>query len=194
MQSWRSLRITPARRMELPSARYTTFIISDIPFTGCFARLPPKWTHDQFRILRMKEIHLILTALAALSALASAAEIQIGSRSTAEAANRYRVASPDGTIEAQLRADKRLSSSVHVDGEPVIGPSRLGLSFGEALQLGQNVRVVDASTSERNESWKDDLGKFSTVKDRGAGCLVRSSRCLVMCDPSTRKHAAESCH
>jgi alpha-glucosidase len=100
----------------------------------------------------MKEIHLILTALAALSALASAAEIQIGSRSTAEAANRYRVASPDGTIEAQLRADKRLSSSVHVDGEPVIGPSRLGLSFGEALQLGQNVRVVDASTSERNES------------------------------------------
>jgi alpha-glucosidase len=106
-------------------------------------------------IPRMRETLLLLTTLAASSPLAS----------VAEAPNQYQVASPDGTIQAQVRADKELSYSVQLDGEPLLVPSRLGLGFGDTLTLGQNVQVVDVSTSERNEAWKDDFGKFSTVKD-----------------------------
>jgi alpha-glucosidase len=77
----------------------------------------------------------------------------------------YRVASPNGTIHAEVKADKELSYSVQLDGKPLIVPSRLGLDFDVGLKLGQNVQAVDASTSEHNETWKDDFGKFSTVKD-----------------------------
>ena len=106
-------------------------------------------------VLCTREVLLLLTTLAVSSTLASATE----------APHRYQVASPDGTIQVQVRADKDLSYSVRLDGEPLLAPSRLGLGFGDTLQLGQNVQVVDVSTSERNETWKDDFGKFSTVKD-----------------------------
>jgi alpha-glucosidase len=113
----------------------------------------------------VKKSLLSLTILAALSTSALAAETQVQSRSTTEATNRYQVASPDGTIQVQVRADKELSYSVRLEGEPLMASSRLGLGFGDTLQLGQNVQVVDVGTSERNEAWKDDFGKFSTVKD-----------------------------
>jgi alpha-glucosidase len=108
---------------------------------------------------------LLLTALIALGALASTVDIQAQSPSTAQATHQYRVASPDGKIQAQVTFDKALSYSVAFDGESLIVPSRLGLGFGDGFQLGQNVQVADASTSEHNETWKDDFGKFSTVKD-----------------------------
>ena len=96
----------------------------------------------------MKKDLLSLIALAAMSALASAAETQAQSPSAAPAPNQYRVASPDGKIQAQVSAGTNFSYSVVFDGELLIVPSRLGLGFGDELQLGQDVQVVDAGTSE----------------------------------------------
>ena len=110
----------------------------------------------------MKKSLWFLTTLAALGTLASCARIQTQPPS---ATHRYVVASPDGSIQVQVRTDTSLSYSVAFDGEPLIVPFRLGLGFGDGLQLGQNVQVVDAGTSKHNETWKDHSGKFSTVKD-----------------------------
>lgn len=97
-----------------------------------------------------------LTVLVALSTLAAP---------RAEAANRYQIKSPDKTIQVQVRVESGLSYCVTLDGEPLILPSHLGLGFGDTLTLGQNVQVVGARTRKHNETWKDDFGKFSTVKN-----------------------------
>ncbi len=99
-----------------------------------------------------------------LSSLMVLASLSISALAT-ETPDRYQVASPDGAIQVQVRADQGLSYSVSLEGVLLLAPSRLGLGFGDTLQLGQNVQVVTAGTTERNETWKDDFGKFSTVKD-----------------------------
>jgi alpha-glucosidase len=108
---------------------------------------------------------LFLTTLAVLSTFAPAAETQAQSPSVAQPANQYQVASPDGIIQAQVRVDKGLSYSVNLNGELLVLSSGLGLGFGDTLTLGQNVQVVNATNSEQNETWKDDFGKFSTVRN-----------------------------
>ena len=55
---------------------------------------------------------------------------------------------------------------VDLDGAPLLIPSKLGLSFEGGLQLGENVQVLDTKIRTNNTAWKDDFGKFSTVKDR----------------------------
>lgn len=94
------------------------------------------------------------------------AAIQVALATGAAAASKQcRVASPDGAIEVRVQAGKELTYSVLLDGGRIIAPSRLGLRLGEALQLGQDVEVLDVSTRKRNDTWKDDFGKSSAVKD-----------------------------
>ena len=107
---------------------------------------------------------MALAALAMLSLLSSTAEAQTRSRS-ADGEKSYRVNSPDGKIQAEVRAGNKLSYSVTLDGKPLIAPSSLGLGFDEGLKLGQDCQVIDAKTSKRNDTWRDDFGKFSKVRD-----------------------------
>jgi alpha-glucosidase len=96
---------------------------------------------------------------------ASIMAVSLAAADLVAAPRQLKIASPDGTIQAQVRVDKGLWYSVRLDGKPLVSPSRLGLGFGDTLQLGQNVEVVRDSTSKRNETWKDDFGKSSRVKD-----------------------------
>jgi alpha-glucosidase len=108
----------------------------------------------------MKTKLLLLTILAAPITFALAADTPAKAPTLG-----LQIASPDKTIQVRVSADKTLSYAVNLDEKPLIISSQLGLGFGDGLQLGQNVQLVEATTSERNETWKDDYGKFSAVKD-----------------------------
>lgn len=102
--------------------------------------------------MHMKKHLLFLAALAALNTLASAAEIQTPSQPRAAEAKSYRIKSPDGKIQAEVRVGEELSYSVTLDGKPLVSSSRMGLGFGNGLKLGQDCQVISAKTSKRNET------------------------------------------
>ncbi|MFN2168875.1 MAG: glycoside hydrolase family 97 catalytic domain-containing protein, partial [Anaerolineae bacterium] len=93
--------------------------------------------------------------------------------SNADAAERYEVASPDGSIHVTVTADPTLSYSVALDGAPLVAPSRLGLVFAGGLELGKTVQVLGVDTRERSATWEDAFGKFRWMKDHCEELRVR---------------------
>ncbi len=92
---------------------------------------------------------------------------------SARAADIPKVSSPDGRLSVTVQSTNGLTYSVEIDGAPLLVPSRLGLAFGNGLTLGENAQVLDANIRTNNTSWKDDFGKFGTVKDRYRELTVR---------------------
>ena len=85
---------------------------------------------------------------------------------TTGAAEIPKLSSPDGKLSVNVQSANGLTYSIELDGAPLLIPSRLGLSFEGGLQLGENVQVLDSKVRANNTAWKDNFGKFSTVKDR----------------------------
>ena len=85
---------------------------------------------------------------------------------TTRAADIPKLSSPDGKLSVNVQSANGLTYSIDLDGAPLLIPSRLGLSFEGGLQLGENVQVLDSKVRANNTAWKDNFGKFSTVKDR----------------------------
>ena len=92
---------------------------------------------------------------------------------TALAVDVHKVSSPDGKISVTIQATNGLAYAVELDGAPLLAPSRLGLAFEDGMKLGENVQVIDAKIRANNTSWKDDFGRFRTVKDRYRELTVR---------------------
>ncbi len=84
----------------------------------------------------------------------------------AQAADVPKISSPDGKLSVNVQSTNGLTYSIDLDDAPLIIPSKLGLSFEGGLQLGANVQLLDSRIRTNNTAWKDDFGKFSTVKDR----------------------------
>ena len=82
------------------------------------------------------------------------------------AADIPKVSSPDGKLSVTVQCTNGLAYSVDFDGAPLMAPSRLGMAFADGTKLGETVQVLDARVRTSHSSWKDDFGKFSTVKDR----------------------------
>lgn len=101
-------------------------------------------------------------AKAILSSLISGVCLTTPSR----AAEIPKLSSPDGKISVSIQSTNGLAYSIDLDGAPLLIPSKLGLAFEGGLQLGENVKVLDTNIRTNNTAWKDDFGKFSTVKDR----------------------------
>ena len=89
------------------------------------------------------------------------------------AADIPKVSSPDGKLSVNIQSASGLTYSIDLDGAPLLIASRLGLSFEGGLQLGENVQVLDSKIRANNTAWKDDFGKFSTVKDRYCELTLR---------------------
>jgi alpha-glucosidase len=85
----------------------------------------------------------------------------------AQSGQRLTVTSPDKKIQATIIADgAQFNYTVSIDGQSVIRASKLGLSLKNGTTLGKDVAVVNTSSRSNNTSWKNPLGKSSTVRDQ----------------------------
>lgn len=75
------------------------------------------------------------------------------------------VRSPDGTIEMTIHGNGPLTYSMSVDGQAVLGNSRLGLKFKDSTILGADTRVVRVEREHSDTTWENKFGKRSTVRD-----------------------------
>jgi alpha-glucosidase len=75
------------------------------------------------------------------------------------------VKSPDGAIEMTINADGALTYSVAVDGQAVLGNSRLGLKFRDGLVLGSDTRLVRMEREQVDTTWENRFGKRRMVRD-----------------------------
>jgi alpha-glucosidase len=75
------------------------------------------------------------------------------------------VRSPDGTIEVAIAVSGQLTYSVHIDGQNVIVPSKLGLKLQNGTQLGKNVELVNATHQSTDTIWENPFGKRRNVRD-----------------------------
>jgi alpha-glucosidase len=82
------------------------------------------------------------------------------------------LASPDGTIVVTVTTGGRLSYHVTVDGQPVLGESRLGLRLAGGIELGRDVAFVKAEHADIDSTWENRFGKFSKVRDHHAELLL----------------------
>jgi alpha-glucosidase len=73
--------------------------------------------------------------------------------------------SPNGTIEVSITVGGVLKYSVHVDGQPVIAPSTLGLKLSNGTSFGQDVELVSATHTNSDTTWENRLGKRRIVRD-----------------------------
>jgi alpha-glucosidase len=108
---------------------------------------------------------LITTILGTSAALAQNAPTNSKPTTSLEVAKRYEITSPDGNIRAWVSKKERLSYSVEFVGKTLVAPSRLGLRFSDNLTLGENVQVIGTQTSRHDTKWKNNFGKFSTMRD-----------------------------
>ena len=77
------------------------------------------------------------------------------------------VSSPDGKIKVIIVAAKtQLTYAVTIDGQMVVKPSHLGLEFKNGTCFGKNVLLKSSNKRSNNTSWKNPLGKSSTVRDQ----------------------------
>jgi alpha-glucosidase len=80
--------------------------------------------------------------------------------------NRLILSSPDGKIEVAVTAGGSLTYSVRVDGQPIIGESKLGLQFRDGADLGRDVQLLKSERSSADTTWENRWGKRSKVRDR----------------------------
>jgi alpha-glucosidase len=75
--------------------------------------------------------------------------------------------SPDGKIKITIVAVKtQLTYAVTIDGQIVVKPSHLGLDLKNGTFVGKEVLLKSATRRSNNTSWKNPLGKSSTVRDQ----------------------------
>lgn len=75
------------------------------------------------------------------------------------------VRSPNGTIEMTIHANGALTYSVAVDGQAVLGDSRLGLKFKDGLVLGADTRLVRVEREMSDTTWENQFGQRRMVRD-----------------------------
>jgi alpha-glucosidase len=77
------------------------------------------------------------------------------------------VSSPDGLLQATVTvdADGVPRYEVAYDDEPLVLPSRLGVVLGGGDTLGVGMRIADAATATRDETWTQPWGEVETIRD-----------------------------
>jgi alpha-glucosidase len=74
--------------------------------------------------------------------------------------------SPDGRLEVTVSAHGALKYAVRVDGQPVLGESRLGLLFRDGSEIGSEVEVLRAEHRQEDSTWENPWGKRRQVRDQ----------------------------
>ena len=92
-----------------------------------------------------------------------------------------KVASPDGTIQAELDVDNDGVPFYRVwkDGEEIIAESDLGFTFADAEPMRRNFTVEAAATATHDDTWEQPWGERRFVRDNYnelAVTLPRKSR------------------
>lgn len=87
------------------------------------------------------------------------------------------VASPDGRLRAEFRSDNGVPVyAVSLDGEEVVGRSRLGLRFAEAANLDTDLVVTAIEHGSADTSWEQPWGERRIVRDHHNEMLVSFRR------------------
>ncbi len=78
-----------------------------------------------------------------------------------------KLTSPDGRIEISFQTDAagQLNYTVSSGGEPIIAPSKLGLTIQGGLPLGASVRIVTNRIGGANETYEMVHGKANPVRN-----------------------------
>jgi len=113
-----------------------------------------------FKPANLMKILKLLLCLVLLASLAACANTL-----TVTNANEARVLSPDGKIEVRVETKGALAYRVSVDGELLLGPSRLGLKLGDGTDLGGDVSLIHASTASHDSTWENPFGKRRWVRE-----------------------------
>ena len=74
--------------------------------------------------------------------------------------------SPDGRLEVTVSARGALRYAVRVDGQSILGESRLGLAFRDGSQLGSDIELLHAEHRRAEATWDNPWGKRRTVRDQ----------------------------
>jgi alpha-glucosidase len=102
-------------------------------------------------IIQRAALGVMVWSLISISANAAGKELEISS--------------PDGSIQVTVECEKGLTYSVNCAGTQLVNPSRLGLKFADGFRLGGNAQLLKSESRRNKTEWRDDFGKFSTVKD-----------------------------
>jgi alpha-glucosidase len=73
--------------------------------------------------------------------------------------------SPDGRLEVTVSLRGALRYAVRVDGQPLLGESRLGLLFRDGSELGSEVEFLRAEHQQADATWENPWGKRRQVRD-----------------------------
>ncbi len=74
--------------------------------------------------------------------------------------------SPDGRLEVTVSVRGALRYAVRVDGQPLLGESRLGLLFRDGSELGSEVELLRAEHQQADSTWENPWGKRRQVRDQ----------------------------
>jgi alpha-glucosidase len=80
--------------------------------------------------------------------------------------NRLTLKSPDGKIEVSVSACGALNYAVKMDGDQLIGESKLGLQFRDGVSLGNDAEVIKVERRSTDSTWENPWGKRREVRDR----------------------------
>ena len=81
--------------------------------------------------------------------------------------DKLQLASPDGSIKIEVKADKVVTWSVRVDGEQVLLPSQLSMRIDDTLDLQHKPKVVQVKRRSVDQVLKPEVQvKSATIHDR----------------------------
>ncbi|MGN6642823.1 MAG: glycoside hydrolase family 97 protein, partial [Verrucomicrobiota bacterium] len=92
--------------------------------------------------------------------------VHSGMASAAKNAYSIRLQSPDGKISLSIQNTDVLKFTLTVDGQQVLGPSRLGLQLRGGTAFGRNVTVLYSRSSSTDTTWENPWGKRRQVRDQ----------------------------
>ena len=107
---------------------------------------------------------LILAVLWGTGCNSTYSVTKVAARDTTSAGSAS-VKSPDGTIQLVLFGNGPLSYSVSVDGQELLGKSRLGLRFRDGSTFGAHARLTKLERGKSDTTWENRLGKRRFVRD-----------------------------
>ena len=97
-------------------------------------------------------------------------------------ADDLRVTSPDvRTVVTVDLTDGALTYAVARDGQPLVQPSVLGVTFADGAALFGNLSIVEAETNAHDATWETVWGEFAEIRDRHNALRV------LVAEPSGRR-------
>ncbi len=85
----------------------------------------------------------------------------------------YKLLSPDGTIQATLNTDSRMTLKIDHDGVEVLSPSSISLERTDGVTWGKEAKVQKAQTATVDQKVKGGFYRASEVKDHYNSLILK---------------------